>query len=101
MKGDGFVVQAGAEKGLKLGSSGFVDLSFDYRHQDHTFRSGTDNRTGTDTLRVVGDPATTRYDAALNAGYTFENGIEAYTTETYAHRFTDIMQVYRVPSRLS
>lgn len=98
-EGDGFVVQAGAEKGLKLGSSGFVDLSFDYRHQDHTFRSGTDNRTGTDTLRVVGDPATTRYDAALNAGYTFENGIEAYTTETYAHRFTDIMQVYRVPSR--
>lgn len=99
-EGDGFVAQAGAQKGLKIGSSGFLDLSFDYRHQDHTNRSGIDERTDAHTLRVVGDPATTRYDFAINGGYTFANGIEAYTTETYAHRFTEIAQVYRVPTRL-
>ncbi|MCQ9156636.1 TonB-dependent receptor plug domain-containing protein [Acidomonas methanolica] len=98
--GDGFTAQAGARKGLKIGRRGFLDLSFDYRHQDHTNRSGVDQRTGTDTLRIVGDPSVTRYDVGLNGGYTFANGIEAYTTATYAHRFTQITQVYRTPSRL-
>jgi len=98
--GDGFTAQAGARKGLKLGERGFLDLSFDYRHQDHTYRGGIDQRTGTDTIRVVGDPSVTRYDLGLNGGYTFGDGIEAYTTETYAHRFTQITQVYRTPSRL-
>ena len=98
--GDGFVVQAGGDKAAKLGANGFIDLSVDYRHQDHTVRNDDDDRTGTLVTKILGDPATTRYDFGLNAGYGLADGVQLYTSDTYAYRFTDVNQVYRLPTRL-
>lgn len=98
--GDGFVVQAGGEKSAKLGSNGFVDLSVDYRHQDHTVRNDDDDRTGTVVNKILGDPASTRYDFGVNAGIDLADGVQLYTTDTYAYRFTDVNQNFRLPSRL-
>ena len=98
--GDGFVLQAGGEKSAKLGPNGFVDLSIDYRHQDHTVRNEDDDRTGTLVTKILGDPASTRYDLGVNAGIDLAGGVQLYTADTYAYRFTDVNQVYRLPSRL-
>lgn len=98
--GDGFVVQAGGEKSAKLGANGFVDLSVDYRHQDHTVRNDDDDRTGTVVNKILGDPASTRYDFGVNAGIDLVDGVQLYTTDTYAYRFTDVNQNFRLPSRL-
>ncbi len=98
--GDGFVVQAGGEKSARLGPNGFVDLSVDYRHQDHTVRDDDDDRTGTRVTKILGDPASTRYDLGVNAGLDLADGVQLYSTDTYAYRFTDVNQVYRLPTRL-
>ncbi len=98
--GDGFVVQAGGEKSGKLGPNGFLDLSIDYRHQDHTVRNDDDDRTGTEVTKILGDPETTRYVLGANAGIDLASGVQLYSTDSYAYRFTDVNQVYRLPSEL-
>lgn len=98
--GDGFTARAGAERGFALGSGGFLDLSLDYRHADRTVRNGPDSRTGTVVTKILGTPGSTRYVAGANAGYDLADGPELYASATYAYRFTDITQVYRLPSRL-
>ena len=98
--GDGFMVQAGGEQSARLGPNGFVDLSADYRHQDHTVRNDDDDRTGTLVTKILGDPESTRYDFGVNAGLDLADGVQLYTTDTYAYRFTGVNQVFRLPSRL-
>ncbi|WP_419729368.1 TonB-dependent receptor plug domain-containing protein [Lichenicola sp.] len=99
-QGDGFVAQAGGEKSAALGQNGFLDLSVEYRHQDHTVRDSDDERTGTVVTKILGDPESTRYSFGANAGYTLPDGIELYSFDTYTYRFTDVNQVYRLPSNL-
>ena len=98
--GDGFVVQTSGETATRLGPNGFLDLGIDYRHQDHTVRNQDDDRTGTVSTRILGDPASTRYDLGANAGIDLAGGVQLYGTATYAYRFTDVNQVYRLPDRL-
>ena len=98
--GDGFVVQGGGERSARLGPNGFVDLGVDYRHQDHTVRDDDDDRTNSVVTKILGDPETTRYDFGVNAGIDLADGVQLYSTDTYAYRFTDVNQVYRLPDRL-
>ena len=98
--GDGFVVQAGGEQSAKLGPNGFIDLSVDYRHQDHTVRDDDDDRTGSVVTKILGDPESTRYDCGVNAGLDLADGVQLYSTDTYAYRFTGVNQVYRLPTSL-
>ena len=99
-QGDGFLLQGGGEQSAALGRAGFVDLSLDIRHQDHTVRDGDDDRTGTQVTKIEGDPESTRTDFGVNAGYDFADDIELYSFDTYAYRFTDVNQVFRLPSSL-
>ncbi len=98
--GDGFVAQASAQGAGRLGADGFLDLAFDYRHQDHTVRNEADDRTGTRVTEILGDPESTRYDLGANAGIGLRSGAQLYANASYAYRFTDVTQVYRLPSRL-
>ena len=98
--GDGFVLQGGGEQSARLGPNGFVDLSVDTRHQDHTVRDDDDDRTDSVVTKILGDPETTRYDFGINAGVDVANGVQLYSTDTYAYRVTDVNQVYRLPDRL-
>ena len=99
-QGDGFVLQGGGETAARLGTSGFIDLSLDIRHADHTVRDGDDDRTGTVVTKIEGDPESTRYDFGINAGYDLADGIELYSFDTYAYRFTGVNQVFRLPTSL-
>lgn len=99
-EGDGFVLEGGGERAARLGRAGFIDLSLDIRHQDHTVRDGDDDRTGTVVTKIEGDPESTRYDFGVNAGYDVAHGIELYSFDTYAYRFTGVNQVFRLPTSL-
>ena len=98
--GDGFVLQADGESSGRLGANGFLDLSVDYRHQDHTVRDTADDRTGIRDITIEGDPDSTRYDLGANAGLDLAGGTQLYGNATYAYRFTGVNQVYRLPSQL-
>ena len=99
--GDGFQQGVYMDGGMKLGSRGFVHLSGDYFHTDHTYRSAPDARVGRKINHVLGQPEQTRGSIAVNAGYNITDTIQAYATATYAHRHAESYQNYRLPSSLS
>jgi iron complex outermembrane receptor protein len=100
-KGDGFTAGADGNTGLALGADGFLDLSADYRHHDHSVRSGPDSRTGVVDNKIFGDPAVNRTSVAYNAGKPIAgDAVELYSFATYAHREAESYENYRLPSIL-
>lgn len=100
-EGDGFQQGVFIDGGLNLNNRGFVHIGGDFVHQDHTFRSGNDNRTNTDVNQLLGQPEQTRESVAINAGYDITDDIQAYAGATYAHRHAESYQNYRLPSSLA
>ncbi|MFT9366189.1 MAG: TonB-dependent receptor [Gluconobacter sp.] len=100
-EGDGFQQGVFIDGGLNLNNRGFVHIGGDFVHQDHTFRSGNDNRTHTDVNQLLGQPEQTRESVAINAGYDITDDIQAYAGATYAHRHAESYQNYRLPSSLA
>ncbi|MBC2667162.1 TonB-dependent receptor [Novosphingobium flavum] len=98
-RGDGFSSSESVNYGMKLGAGGFVSLSAEYRHQDHTNRSETDTRVGKDVSRYFGMPASDRITLGLNAGYDLSSDIHAYAFGTFGHRYGESYQNYRLPSQ--
>ena len=100
--------------GLELGNNGFVNLSGEYSHANRTNRGGYDdgdtypkNEDGTFDLREIdadrdrfyyGLPETESYTVLGNAGYTFDNGIEAYSTVTFQDKDSISGAFYREAS---
>lgn len=54
---DGFQQGVYLDGGAKLGQRGFVHVSGDFFHTDHTYRSAPDARTGTKVNNVLSQPA--------------------------------------------
>nr|WP_083301969.1 TonB-dependent receptor [Kozakia baliensis] len=100
-QGDGFQQGVYLDGGASLGSRGFVHVSGDFVHQDHTYRSAADNRTGTYLNNVLSQPEQTRESVAINAGYDLTDDIQAYASATYGHRSSQSYQNYRLPSSLN
>jgi iron complex outermembrane receptor protein len=97
--GDGFTGEAGVGRGLRLGEDGFLHLSADYLHHDHSVRSGPDSRTGVVDNDIFGDPLINRISLAYNAGKAFANdAAEVYSFATYAHRDAESYENYRLPT---
>jgi iron complex outermembrane recepter protein len=95
--GDGFTGQVDAEDGMKLGDDGFLDVSADYHHHDFTNRSGYDPRTDfTVQGKMNGDSESTLQTVGLNAEKPVDTDITAYGFVTFAHRFTEANQIYRL-----
>lgn len=100
-KRDGFTGDAGVDGGFALGEGGFLHLSADYLHHDHSVRSGPDSRTGVVDNLIFGDPLINRSSLAYNAGKSFaDNAIEAYSFATYAHRNAESYENYRLPNKI-
>ena len=100
-KRDGFTGGAGVDGGFALGEGGFLHLSADYLHHDHSVRSGPDSRTGVVDNLIFGDPLINRSSLAYNAGKSFaDNAIEAYSFATYAHRNAESYENYRLPNKI-
>lgn len=98
---DGFQQGVYLDGGAKLGQRGFVHVSGDFFHTDHTYRSAPDARTGTKVNNVLSQPEQTRESVAIKAGYDLTDSIQAYATGTYAHRHAESYQNYRLPSSVS
>lgn len=100
-QGDGFTAAGGGDLGTALGEQGFLRLSVDYRHHDHSVRSGPDSRTGLYDNDIFGDPQSTRVLVGYNAGKSLADGaFEVYSFGSYAHRYAGAIQNYRLPSIL-
>jgi iron complex outermembrane recepter protein len=100
-QGDGFTGDAGVDGGLALGDGGFLHLSADYLHHDHSVRSGPDSRTSVVDNDIFGDPLINRSSVAYNAGKSFANdAVEVYSFATYAHRDAESYENYRLPTVL-
>lgn len=65
---DGFQQGVYLDGGAQLGSRGFVHVSGDFFHTDHTYRSAPDARTGKKDNNVLGQPEQTRESVAIKAG---------------------------------
>ena len=93
--GDGFTTGETATYGFNLGSRGFLDLSAEYKHQDHTIRVGPDDRVNAELNPFVGNPELTRETVSYNAGYDITDDLHAYSFATYGHRNGEAYQNYR------
>ncbi len=101
-KGDGYQQGIFIDGGASFGEDrGFIHVSGDLVHQDHSFRSGPDSRTGTTINKILSQPEQTRESVAINAGYDITNTLQLYSTATYAHRHAEAFQNYRLPSSLA
>ncbi len=99
--GDGFTAGTGGNLGTSLGDGGFLDLSYDFRHHDHSDRSGPDSRTGADDNPIFGDPESVRTSVGYNAGKPLaDDAVEIYSFGTYADRDAQAYENYRLPSIL-
>lgn len=98
--GDGLTDSGSANAGFAIGDNGFLNLSGEYKEQDHTVRSGIDNRTGKRDNLLIGNPAVHRQDISFNSGYALENGVDFYSFGTYAQRSTRANAHYRLPNIL-
>ncbi|WP_408740273.1 TonB-dependent receptor plug domain-containing protein [Acetobacter sp. AN02] len=99
--GDGFEQGIYLDGGAALGSRGYIHVSGDFIHQDHTFRSAPDLRTGTKVNQLLGQPEQTRESVSVKSGYHITEDIEAYATATYAHRYAESYQNYRTADSLN
>ena len=96
--GGGFTVNPAGDIGARLAEDGFLHLSGDYRHHNHSIRSGADSRTGNYDNPIFGDPQIERDSVALNTAKPFAAGaVEVYSFATYAHRDAQAYENYRLP----
>lgn len=99
-EGDGFSSNTTFNAGMKLGNTGFLSVSADYLHSNHTNRGNADNRTGTRVNRFFGNPSQDKVTVSYNAGLDLAENIQAYSFATFAHRRASTFQNYRLPNRL-
>ncbi|ARW11358.1 outer membrane siderophore receptor [Acetobacter pasteurianus NBRC 3299] len=97
---DGFEQGIYMDGGAKLTDRGYIHVSGDYVHEDHTYRSAPDLRTNTKINKLLGQPEQTRETVAVKAGYHILDNLEAYAVATYAHRHAESFQNYRTASSL-
>ena len=96
--GDGFSTSVGGDSGAALGEDGFIHIGAEFVHADHTNRTGTDLRTGTDVNQILGNPETTRESLGINAEKDLGPDVTLYGNLTYAHRHGEANEQYRLPS---
>ena len=95
--GGGFTAGGGGDLGTSLGDDGFLHLGGDYRHHNHSVRSGADSRTGVVDNLIFGDPEVERESIAFNAAKPFQS-VEVYSFATYAHRDGQSYENFRLPT---
>lgn len=100
-QGDGFTSAGSGDIGTTLGDGGFLHLSVDFRHHDHSVRSGHDSRTGNYDNNIFGDSESTRTSFGYNAGKSLADGaVEVYSFGTYSKRYAESFENFRLPSIL-
>lgn len=101
--GDGFTSNETANVGFKLGSAGFLSVSGEYLHADHTNRSNPDLRSGPPPVRVnkyFGNPKQDKVTLSYNAGIQLSDDVQLYSFATFGHRVSHTYQYWRPANRL-
>ena len=96
-RGDGFTSGETANVGAPLGPQGFINLSAEYKHQDHTVRVGFDDRVNAPLNPFVGNPQLNRETVSYDAGYQLGSNFDLYSFATFGHRNGEAYQNYRTP----
>ncbi len=96
--GDGFTSGETFNVGAPIGTKGFINLSAEYKHQDHTVRVDNDNRVNAPLNPFVGNPQLNRETISYNAGYTINDEFDFYSFATFGHRNGEAYQNYRTPA---
>jgi iron complex outermembrane recepter protein len=103
-QGDGLSNNFSISKGFSLGNGGFLDLSAEYDHQNHTERTNAyDNYFGFlpggvgAYNPIEGDPEVTRELVGFNAGYYLNDDTQVYGFGSYGHRSAAAYQNIRSP----
>ena len=78
--GGGFTAGGGGDIGTTLGDDGYLHLGGDYRHHNHSVRSGADSRTGVVDNLIFGDPEVEREAIAFNAGKPLSAAVQPRST---------------------
>ncbi|MDP9013809.1 MAG: TonB-dependent receptor, partial [Pseudomonadota bacterium] len=114
--GGGKTEDVSGNVGYEAGSSGFFNITGDFRNHGHSNVGEIDprltnpgsypntnelNASGYPYLnRISGDAAVQQKIAAVNTGYDFEGGTELYFVGTYGHKNATSYENYRVPSKV-
>jgi len=93
-RGDGYTGDVSGNIGLALGT-GFLNLSADYTHQDHTSRGGVYTLTGKANAHSNGNPEFNREALAFNAGHPLGSAFQLYAFGTYSRRDAESIQFFR------
>ncbi|OUI97783.1 TonB-dependent siderophore receptor [Acetobacter sp. DsW_54] len=120
--GDGWQYQLNADGGLKLGEDGYIHLSGQITHTDHYVVKTKDHRllgywpdgattTGyyngvvanamklpLDSNKIMSTPEETRENLAIDFGKKINDDIQFYGLITYAHRYGEAYENYRIPT---
>ena len=100
-RGDGATAAGSASIGTALGSSGWVRLALEARHQDYTNRAGVDTRDAATEPRKglvnnrLGDPDSSQQALVLNAQLDLSADITAYVYGTLSRRKTTSAAFWR------
>jgi iron complex outermembrane receptor protein len=103
--GDGFQIDTQGNTGVALGTSGFVNLTAEYRHHDNSNITGPDPRGAAGGVppdpfqsRIDGDPESALENLEYNAGYNL-GAVEVYSFGTYSHKHAKAFENYRTETK--
>jgi iron complex outermembrane receptor protein len=115
--GGGRTEDVSGNAGFAAGAGGFLNITGDVRNHGHSNVGEIDPRLYPSNLtsypnsnalntpgypnlnRISGDAAVQQKVLAINSGYDFENGTEAYFFGTYGHKNATSYENYRMPSK--
>ncbi len=124
-EGDGETIAGAANFGFKLGESGFLNVTGEYKYHDYTQRGTCDRRYFTQSCQVlaginpvdaagvllnplspnvnsiVGDATYKLYNVVFNAGYEFSDALSAYAFGSYGNRVSYANENYRRATRVT
>jgi iron complex outermembrane receptor protein len=114
--GGGRTEDVSGNVGFGAGSGGFFNITGDFRNHGHSNVGETDPRIVNPTgypnsnavnapgypklNRISGDAAVQQKILAVNSGFNFESGMEAYFFGTYGHKNATSYENYRMPSKV-
>jgi iron complex outermembrane receptor protein len=95
---DGTTTSWDAWQGFKLGSDGFLTISGEILHRDHTNRSDVDPRLNLGVTSRFGDGDVHQKTIYLNAGKPLGDGWEVFGWAGGQQRQTETAATYRIPT---
>jgi|HubBroStandDraft_1064217.scaffolds.fasta_scaffold00118_33 iron complex outermembrane receptor protein len=103
--GDGFTIDTQGNDGIALGTSGYLNLSAEYKHHDNSNITGPDPRGAAGGIppdpfqsRIDGDPESSLESFVYNTGYQFGD-FDFYATGTVSYRHAKAFENYRTETK--